>query len=194
MKKFSLSVLVLLCVFFMHSSSFAGVSFGFGVSTGPLSFSYQEGGHYDDFGGRLQLVGRSHSGHRHSGQGYRGHSRGRHSGHSYKSHSGHRHSRHSQGRHFGHAGGGHRHHGHSGLHLGLGLLFPFWPLLGYDYPYGYSYPYNYPNYGSGYYRPGYNTPPSGYYRPQQNNGVYDGSTFNSSRENYNAHLHKLVSI
>lgn len=178
MKKFSLSVLVLLFVFFMHSSSFAGVSFGFGVSTGPLSFSYQDGGPYDDFSGRLQIVGRSHSGH-----GYRGHSGRSHSGHGYKGHSGHRYSRQGHGRHHGHVGRGHRHYGYSGVYLGLNVLSLLWPFSdwAYGYPYGYNYPYNYPYYGGGYYRPGYNAPPSGYYGPQQN---YGGSDFNSSRENY----------
>lgn len=186
MKKFNVLVLVPLFVFFMHSSAFAGVSFGFGVSTGPLSFSYQDDGLYDDFGSRLQFVGRSHSGHRPSGHGYRGHSGRKHSGHGYRGHSGHRYSRQGHGRHHGHFGRSQRHYGYSGLHLGLGLVFPFWPFLGlgYDYPYGYSYPYNYPYYGGGYYSPGYNTPPPGYYGPQQNYGVYDGSTFHSSRENY----------
>ena len=120
MKKFNILILVPLFIFLMHSSTFAEVSFGFGASTGPLSFSYQDGGYYDDFNGRLQFVGRSHSRHRHSGKGYRGHSGRRHSGHSYRGHSGHRQSRHGHGRHSGHVGRGHRNYGYSGLHLGLG--------------------------------------------------------------------------
>lgn len=187
MKKLSLLFLVPVFALFMHSSAFAGMTVGVGVSTGPLSFSYNDGENFDHFGGRLQLAGRSHSGNRHSGHGYRGHSSRRHSGHGYRGHSSHRYSSRGHGRHYGYSGRNRHYYGYLGLDILSSLLWPFSGLAygypSYGYPYGYSYPYNYPYYGGGYYNPGYRSPPPGYYGSRQNYGGYGGSNYNSSREN-----------